>query len=243
MAVAAMLADGPVGAQAASQTPAVAIMNYSITSLPLDASSNAFSWSITGLIANRLGRTGAIAIVDRDSPATTSSGAPAGPGAARVVGVAQIAAGGKMIAADYFVMGTGLLAQNALRIETRLVSARTGIIVARVATNASLSDDISSKLDSIVDHIAKSFVSGADSAIMGANGMARPGARDDAVFSRDAAERSAGFVTLGKALELTASQRLDQAAAIAMLRQAAMQTPALARDVEEIIKRWGGGRD
>jgi hypothetical protein len=50
--------------------------------------------------------------------------------------------------------------------------------------------------------------------------------------------RSAGLVTLGRAIRLGTSKGGDKVQATAMLRTAASQTPSLARDIDDILKRW-----
>jgi TolB-like protein len=244
----------------------MALMNFTNASLVNASDYAPLEWAIPELIGTRLARNPLLDIVDRrrlqallDEQDLGASGRADPASAARI---------GRVLGARYMMFGTFLLdRRNRLRLDARVLDVETSKIVAtETIRDVDWNEDVSHVVDSLAERFARNLrlprralemrdsadtaaPARADSAVPGTPEVPAPGRapaatmaqRDSVAANRLPAvssTRSSGLVTMGRALRLGTMRDGDRLQAVSMLRAAAIETPSIARDVEDILRRW-----
>ncbi len=241
----------PLYAQQATVKPTIALMNFTNAALANRADYDPLEWSVPELISGRLARNSQIQVVDRRRLQALLD--EQNLGASGRVDDATAAHIGKLLGARYMVFGTVLIdRRNRLRIDARVLEVETSkLIQSETFRDVDWNEDVSFAIDSLAERLNRNLRlpgriaparPGQDTASQQSAATARP-ADAPAVAAATPRPRSgsAGLITMGESLRRLAKSRENSASAIAMLRTAAVETPSLARDVEDIVRRLNSG--
>jgi hypothetical protein len=119
------------------------------------------------------------------------------------------------------------------------------IVYTETMRDADWNEDVSYVVDSLAERISRGLkLPGRIRSAPPAEGAAAPGTPAPSSVAPPATRTastsaSLGFIKIGRALRLGAAKASDEAQVSTLLREAAQDTPSLARDVEDILRRWG----
>lgn len=237
-----MLVGAPINAHPVATRPHVVVANFMVNDTERDSNLVLLSWSLAELMTNRLINLRAVEVRDRrmTQNAGLSRGAmPSGRGDSLPTKPEMPIPG-----ALFTVNGSVLLAGDRVLIQTSLIDVRTGTLIARASEEIKQNENPQTALDSLAALISRVAISKQQGLTTGSTTPAQtspPGASAaaESIASASAVFSPVGLLTFGRALRLASTGADNQAAAIAMLRTAAVEEPPLAADVEQILKRWG----